>query len=123
MTIQIITSPAGERLVVLPADEYEALVQAKEDAEDLAEGLHSLGRIERGETELLPAAMVNRMLDGENLVRVWREHRGFRAKALAAAAGISATYLSEIETGKRDGTVSTMKKIAEALGVAIDDLV
>jgi transcriptional regulator with XRE-family HTH domain len=45
------------------------------------------------------------------------------AKALADAAGITQAYLSQIESGKRDGTVGTMKKIAAALGVIIDELV
>ncbi|RVQ06666.1 helix-turn-helix domain-containing protein, partial [Sinorhizobium meliloti] len=35
---------------------------------------------------------------------------------------ISAPYLSEIESGKKDGSLSTMKKIAEALSVDLDDL-
>ena len=44
-------------------------------------------------------------------------------KALAASAGISAPYLSQIEGGGREGTVATMKSLAQALGVTIDDLV
>ena len=44
-------------------------------------------------------------------------------KSLAEKAGIAPAYLSQIETGKRDGTVSTIKKLAEALGVMVDDLV
>ena len=34
-----------------------------------------------------------------------------------------AAYLSRIETGKRDGTVGTMRKLAEALRLSIDDLI
>jgi transcriptional regulator with XRE-family HTH domain len=76
-----------------------------------------------GEEELIPAEYVYRMLDGESPVAVWREFRGLSAKALADAAGITQAYLSQIESGKRDGTVGTMKKIASALNVSIDDLV
>jgi DNA-binding Xre family transcriptional regulator len=123
MTTQIITSPSGERLVVLPEAEYRALVAAREDAADLASAHEVIGRLDAGATEVVPLAMVDRMLAGESPIRVWREHRGMRAKALAAAAGISATYLSEIETGKRDGTISTIKRIAEALDVTVDDLI
>jgi hypothetical protein len=32
-------------------------------------------------------------------------------------------YLSQIETGKRDGTAQTMKKLALALDVTVDDLI
>ena len=45
------------------------------------------------------------------------------AKELAQKAGIMQAYLSQIESGKRDGTVDTMKRIAEALDVTIDELV
>ncbi|MGD8817393.1 MAG: helix-turn-helix transcriptional regulator, partial [Acidobacteriota bacterium] len=38
-------------------------------------------------------------------------------------AGIAAAYLSQIETGKRDGTVATVKRLAAALEVSVDDLV
>jgi DNA-binding XRE family transcriptional regulator len=73
--------------------------------------------------ESLPAEMVKRILDGENPVRVWREHRGMTTTELAEKAGVSQSYISQIESEKREGTVKTMKKIAEALGVDIDDLV
>ena len=55
--------------------------------------------------------------------RVWRQHRDLSVKALAEKAGIAPAYLSQIETGKRDGTLSTIKKIADALDVTVDDLV
>lgn len=110
MNAQIIVTPAGERLVLLSEADYAALVEAAEDAAD-------------GEEELLPSAMVERILNGENRIRVWREHRGLTAKALAETAGIAQPFLSQIETGKREGTVDTLRKIAQALSVTIDDLV
>ena len=76
-----------------------------------------------GEEELLPAAMVERMVNGESPVRVWRDHRGLSASALAEKAGIAQRYLSQIETRKRDGTVATYRKIAAVLGVSVDDLI
>ncbi|WP_163836105.1 hypothetical protein [Spartinivicinus ruber] len=36
--------------------------------------------IKNGETELVPDAVVTRLLDGENPVKVWREHRGLKQK-------------------------------------------
>lgn len=56
-------------------------------------------------------------------IRVWREHRGMTAKVLAEEAGIAQPFLSQIETGKREGTVDTLRSLADALGVTIDDLV
>lgn len=37
--------------------------------------------------------------------------------------GLAPAYLSQIETGKRDGTLETYRKIAEALNLTLDDLV
>jgi transcriptional regulator with XRE-family HTH domain len=67
--------------------------------------------------------MVMRMVAGESPVRVWREHRGLTMAALAERAAIAQPYLSQIETGKRDGTVETIKKLAQALDLAVDDLI
>ncbi|CAN7623186.1 hypothetical protein LQT97_14380 [Brucella pseudogrignonensis] len=52
-----------------------------------------------GEEELIPAEYVNRMIDGENKIKVWRDFRGMTAKALDDAAGLSAPYGSQIESG------------------------
>jgi transcriptional regulator with XRE-family HTH domain len=76
-----------------------------------------------GEEELLPSAIVDAILDGQNRVRVWREHRGLTAAALAKQAGIASAYLSQIETGKREGTVEADRKLASALGITLDDLI
>ena len=76
-----------------------------------------------GEEELLPAAVVDRILGGESPLRVWREHRGLTTRTLAEAAGIAQAYVSQIETGKRSGSLDTHAKLAAALGVTIDDLV
>ncbi|WP_157014765.1 helix-turn-helix domain-containing protein [Mesorhizobium xinjiangense] len=123
MTKQIITTPNGERMVVLPEGEYQSLLEAAEEAEDLAAIHRFEEKLAAGEEELVPAEFVHRMLEGESPVLVWREYRGLSARALAEAAGISQAYLSQIESGKRDGTIGTMKKIAEALKVTIDELV
>lgn len=123
MNTQIITTPAGDRLVVLPEADYEALVAAAEDAADIATVRRFKERLASGQEELVPAAIVDRLVAGENAIRVWREHRGLSASSLAEKAGIAQAFLSQIETGKRDGTVTTLKKIADALAVTVDDLI
>lgn len=123
MNAQFIISPSGERLAVLPEAEYRALIDAAEEAADVAAVRRFNEHLATGEEELLPAEMANRILDGENPVRVWREYRGLNARALAAKAGITPAYLSQIETGKREGAVETMKRLAGALDVSLDDLV
>lgn len=120
---QVITTPSGERLVVLPEAEFLAMREALEDREDV-EAVRAFERsLASGDEELIPGEFVDRILDGENKVRVWRSYRGLSARDLATATGLSAPYISEIESGKKDGSVSAMKKIAEALRVDLDDIV
>lgn len=121
--LQFIVTPNGDRLVVMPEDVFERLREAAEMAEDVAAYDAAKRRLAAGKEELVPSEIVDRILAGENLVRVWREHRGLSASALADKAGIAQPYLSQIETGKREGTLQTMKKIADALKVTVDDLI
>lgn len=120
---QVITTPSGERLVVLPEAEFLAMREALEDREDI-EAVRAFERkLASGEEELIPAEFVNRILDGENKVRVLRSYRGLSSRDLAAASGLSAPYISEIENGKKEGSVSAMKRIAQALRFDLDDIV
>ncbi|MCJ2042256.1 helix-turn-helix domain-containing protein [Methylobacterium sp. J-059] len=117
------TTPAGERLVILSEADYTALTQAAEDVADQAAVAQFRLKLATGEEELIPAEVVDRLLGGDNRIRVWREHRGLTMAALAAQADIAQPFLSQIETGKRDGTVETLRRIADALAVTLDDLV
>ena len=94
-----------------------------EDAVDIAAFQNFKKRLAAGEEELIPTEMVMRLVAGESPLRVWREHRGLSMAALAERAGIAQPYLSQIETGKRDGTAQTMKKLAQALDVTVDDII
>jgi DNA-binding XRE family transcriptional regulator len=122
MNEQIITTPGGERLVVIPEAEYRALREALEDREDLRAIDEFHRRFAAGEEELVPSEVVNRLVDGENPVRVWREYRRLSARDLAEKAGLSAAYLSEIENGKKTGSIGRLRAIAAALGLTVDDL-
>lgn len=58
----------------------------------------------------------------KNRIRMWREHRGMKAVTLAKATGISPAYLSELESGRKDGSMKVMRQLAEALGVGLEEL-
>ncbi len=70
--------------------------------------------------ELIPSSVVYAIMDGENPIKVWREYRGFTQQELAKMATISPSYLSQIETGKREGTTAVLQTIAHALGTRLD---
>ncbi len=73
--------------------------------------------------EIIPAHVPYAIIDGENPVKVWREYRGLTQPELAQAAGISASYLSQIEAGKREGSTAVLQAIARAMDLTLDDVV
>jgi DNA-binding Xre family transcriptional regulator len=89
---------------------------------EIVEASLARGRIERREEETYPAALVSRLVAGENPVRAFRSWRGLSAGELAEKSGISAPYLSGIETGSKPGSISVLKRIAAALAVDLEDL-
>ncbi|MBN2483950.1 MAG: cupin domain-containing protein [Candidatus Omnitrophica bacterium] len=59
---------------------------------------------------------------GKKIKRI-REDYGFTLRQLAADMGVSASLLSQIETGKASPSLSTLKGIADCLGVTIARLI
>jgi ribosome-binding protein aMBF1 (putative translation factor) len=108
--------------VLLRRVDYEALVREAEDAADAAQIREAEARVRAGEDEYVPIDLTRRLMAGAMPVRIWREHRGLSARALASRAGISAPYLSQIESGKKPGSFDAMAKLARALGVDMEDL-
>ena len=121
MTVQFLETPAG-RFAVLPEADYHRMAEALDDADAGAIIDRFRQRLAEGEEELIPASVVNRLLAGDNPVRVWREHRGIKVGELATATKLSQAYVSQIEAGKREGSLGAMKAIATALDVTADDL-
>ena len=118
--VQVIEKDGVPVFYVVPADLWERLREAAEDAEDLAD----LERFEREDDGVrFPAAVAMAMADGMHPVQAWRKHKGLTAQALADAAGVSKPYVSQIEGGKRKGTAKTLKALAGALGVPVGALV
>ncbi|PJE25644.1 DNA-binding transcriptional regulator, XRE-family HTH domain [Pseudooceanicola antarcticus] len=106
-------------MVTISRAEYDRLRQAAEDLSDL----QAYDRAMEAGDGSVPAEYVNRILNGEHPVRVYRDWRGLTAAALAEASGVNRVQITQLETRKRGGTVETMKKLADALGVAVDDLI
>lgn len=52
-----------------------------------------------------------------------RESRGWSKAQLASNSGVSNTYISELESGKKQPTITTIRKLAKALEVSIADLI
>lgn len=121
--IQLILKEGQPEYAVLPYDVYLQLVEDAEMYQDIRDYDEALAQTASGEEELIPSQVTYALLDGENPVKVWREYRSMTQQALAEAAGISTSYLSQIETGKRMGKTAVLQAIAQALNLTLDDIV
>lgn len=120
MSVQIVEI-GGRKMAVLPIEDYQRLAQIAEDREDIAAAAEAERRRKEG-MEYLPASMVNRILDGENALRAWREYRGMTMAQLAAQSGYGYSMISKIEAGTRRGTVALWNAVAAALKVLPADI-
>ena len=66
-------------------------------------------------------ALSNNHMISDNIKRV-REAKGLSQKEVITAIGMGAAQYSRIENGKTDPSVSTVEKIAKALGVTMAEL-
>lgn len=120
--VQLILKEGQPEYAVLPYALYTQLVDDAEMLQDIREYDEAKQALATGE-ELIPAHVPYAIIDGKNPIQVWREYRGLTQQKLAQAAGISASYLSQIETGKREGTTAVLQAIAHALDLMLDDVV
>lgn len=96
---------AGKPHVLVPVHDFTALKNA-------------------GNGHKLPNEVLEQLTVGkENAIKVIRKFRGMTQANLAEASGISRPYLTEIETGKKDGSIRALKSIAGALDVSLEILV
>ncbi len=109
--------------VTIPKAEYQRLCTVEEDLADIQAALVVQERIDAGSEEFVPEAVVGRLIDGEPPLRVWREHRGLSQAALARAADTSRVQIVDIEAGRRTGSVYTLRRLADALRITLDDIV
>ncbi|HET7364479.1 MAG TPA: helix-turn-helix transcriptional regulator [Burkholderiales bacterium] len=56
-------------------------------------------------------------------VRAWRTEHGMSRKSLALASGVSERYLAQLEAGQGNMSVLLLRKVARAMGVAVERLV
>ena len=58
---------------------------------------------------------------GERL-RTLRQFRRYTLQSVAARSGISESFLSQVERGRSNASIASLKRIADALGVSMADL-
>lgn len=117
--VQVIEQDGKPAFYVVPAAMWERMRRASEQALDLAD----VERFDREDTGLrYPAAVAHAIADGAPPLKAWRDHRGLTMQELAKAAGVSRPYISQIESGRRTGTLATLTRLAQALDIQVQAL-
>lgn len=117
MSVQILNHHGQPAFAVMPMDEYERLLAALEDARDAATIEEFHRRLVAGEEETFPAQVADRILAGENPVRVLRSYRGMTLREVAKACDVTDSHISQIEKGKRSMSIELLKRMAAVLRV------
>ena len=107
----------SEETITLPRAEYEALLQRCEDLEDSIAGLVAHNG------SYIPHEIVLDLLADTKPMLAYRKYRGMTLRELSEKTGLGASYLSEIERGRKAGSIAAWSRIAEALDATIDILV
>ena len=120
MTVQIVKI-AGQKIAMLPFEEYRKLMDVAEDKADEQAADEVAARRDAGE-EYLPVELADRIMDGENPLRVWRTYRGLTQGQLGQEVKRQAAFISKLESGEAEGGVGLWARLADALGVTIEDI-
>ncbi len=122
MNVRFKRTNKGE-VAILPRKEYEVLA-AK--AQEVDEDFGTARLVARARKEiahgmpLIPKQFVDRIASGENALRALREWRGKTQLDIAHKTKIGQGYISDLESGRRKGTTTALKKIADVLKVPLD---
>jgi DNA-binding XRE family transcriptional regulator len=116
MSISYVKTPGGEELAILPRAELEEILAAAAHAKTLAD-------YRSGRDPGLSSDEMRTLLAAPTPLAFWRRRREVTQSALAKATGLAQNYLSDLETGKRNGSAAQWRKIARALDLAVDELI
>jgi ribosome-binding protein aMBF1 (putative translation factor) len=125
MTVRFKMTNRGE-VAILPRKDYEALAAKAQEAD---EDIGTVRLVARARKEivagapLIPKEIVDRIIAGENAMRVLREWRGKTQLDISYKTNIGQGYISDLESGRRKGTTAALKKIADVLKVPLDLIV
>ena len=71
----------------------------------------------------VPLHVVKAKLDGAHPLKAWRECRGITQAELAASSAVARDLIAQIETHKKQGSVTTLDRLARALNIPIEALI
>ena len=103
---QIINDESGNpAFAVIPYADYLELVEPDYD-----------------DNVTIPHEVISANIDGDSMIKAWREHLGLTQAELAKRAGISQPALAKVEKPDATPRRKTLKKLADALGIELAQL-
>ena len=110
--------------VTIPKADYDRLRALEEDFADIQAGLAVEARLAAGEEELIPAAVVDRLLDGEPpLTGVEGVPQSDPVRSRSCQRCQPGTDRGHRGRSQQPVSVLTLRKLADALEVTVDDLI
>jgi DNA-binding XRE family transcriptional regulator len=106
---QIIKQNGKPAFAVIPWNEYQKLLnkQIESDKSDV----------------WFPNEVVKANVRGDSLIKAWREYLKLTQAELASKAGMKQSALARLETNTANPRISTLLKLAEAMGITVDQLI
>jgi ribosome-binding protein aMBF1 (putative translation factor) len=106
---QIITQNGKPVFAVIPWNEYQKLIHKQ---------------IEPDESDVwFPNEVVKANVRGDSLIKAWREYFKLTQAELAAKAGMKQSALSRLESSSVSPRKATLKKLAKAMGISVEQLI
>jgi hypothetical protein len=121
MKVRFKMTSKGE-IAILPRKEYEALVAKAQEADEDFGTAHLIAGARKeivAGTPLILKEVVDRIARGENALRALRQWRGKTQRYITHKTNIGQGYISDLESGRRKGTTTALKKIADVLKVPL----
>lgn len=117
--VQVIKTPKGEELAILPRADYERMVEELEAREHAT----AVAAVQAGALGTITDEEMREYLAAPTPLAFWRKKRDLTQRALADEIGISQSFLAEIERGKKIGEPLLYKRLAQVLRLRMEDLV
>jgi DNA-binding XRE family transcriptional regulator len=105
---QIIEYGGKPAFAVIPWEEYQRLINNQMDPDE-------------ADVEF-PHDVVAANVMGDSLIKAWREYLGLTQEELATKAGIQQPALARMEKPDARPRTGTLKKLAEAMGISVEQL-
>lgn len=115
--VSYIEDSNGKKAVILSLESYNKIQSQLEELEDIKSYITEKNN--PGET--IPIELVEELvMRNDSKISIMRKYRGYSVKELSKLADITDSYLSQIESGKRKGTIDIYKKLGKILDIDLE---